>query len=89
MAFAIDASGNGRVMERNKLNIMFMAMFTSLLMNVSPVLSAQDAGQGPQLFISEPAFDFKEIKEEDVAEHAFTVLNKGDQPLEIKDVKPT
>jgi hypothetical protein len=43
----------------------------------------------PILSIDEPTFKAGEVKEGTVIEHAFKVLNKGDQPLEIIKVKPT
>ena len=43
---------------------------------------------GPRMVIKELEYDFKEIKEGDVIEHAFQVLNPGDQVLEIREVRP-
>jgi len=40
------------------------------------------------MVLPERAHDFGEVEEGNVAEHAFQVLNKGDQPLEIKRVNP-
>ena len=55
------------------------------------IVLAQDAviGSGPQLVTEEEAFNFGEVKEDGVFEHTFKIMNKGDQPLEIKDVKTT
>jgi hypothetical protein len=44
--------------------------------------------RGPKIVVKEPVFDFKEIKEGDVVQHTFKVLNEGDQILEIKSVRP-
>jgi hypothetical protein len=44
--------------------------------------------KGPKLVLKEPSFDFGAVKEGEVIEHAFKVLNEGDQVLEIQDVKP-
>ena len=44
---------------------------------------------GPQMVINERSFDFKNVKEGATVQHAFQVLNTGDQPLRIKQVKPT
>jgi hypothetical protein len=44
--------------------------------------------KGPKLVLKEPSFDFGAVKEGEVIEHAFKVLNEGDQMLEIQDVKP-
>jgi len=43
---------------------------------------------GPKMVIKELEYDFKQVKEGDVIEHVFQVLNQGDQVLEIKDVRP-
>jgi len=40
------------------------------------------------MVLPERSFDFKEVEEGKVVEHAFKVLNKGNQPLEIKNVNP-
>ena len=50
---------------------------------------AETTGSGPVVVINERTFDFKEVKEGASLEHTFSVLNKGDQDLEIKKVKPT
>jgi len=51
-----------------------------------PLLAQEN--RGPKIVVKEPVFDFKEIKEGDVVQHTFKVLNEGDQILEIKDVRP-
>ena len=43
---------------------------------------------GPKMVVKGSEFDFKEIKEGETIEHVFQVLNEGNKPLEIKDVKP-
>ncbi len=43
---------------------------------------------GPSMVLPERSFDFKEVEEGKVLEHSFKVLNKGNQPLEIKNVNP-
>jgi hypothetical protein len=40
------------------------------------------------MVMEERSFDFKEVKEGEVLDHAFKFLNKGDQTLEIKRVQP-
>jgi len=40
------------------------------------------------MVLAEQVFDFKEVKEGQVLEHAFYVYNQGDQPLVIKKVVP-
>jgi hypothetical protein len=40
------------------------------------------------MVLPERVFDFKDVEEGKVVEHAFRVLNKGDQPLQITNVNP-
>lgn len=47
------------------------------------------AGSGPMAVIEESTFDFKEVKEGTTVQHVFRVANKGDQVLEIRNVKPS
>ena len=44
--------------------------------------------RGAKVFLKDQVFDFGEVREGDIIEHVFEVSNKGDQTLEIKDVKP-
>lgn len=43
---------------------------------------------GPSLVLPERSFDFREVQEGNVVEHTFKVLNKGNEPLEIRNVNP-
>jgi len=43
---------------------------------------------GPRMVLEERYFDAKQVKEGEVIEHTFNVLNVGDSTLEIKKVKP-
>ena len=43
---------------------------------------------GPAIVIPERFFNFKVADEGAVIEHAFRILNQGDAPLEIRDVRP-
>lgn len=43
---------------------------------------------GPRMVLKENYFDAQEVKEGDIIEHTFTVLNKGDRDLEIKRINP-
>jgi hypothetical protein len=43
---------------------------------------------GPSLVLPERSFNFGDVDEGKVVEHSFKVLNKGDQPLEIRKVNP-
>jgi len=44
--------------------------------------------QGPKIVLEELKFDFGEVREGEAVSHTFRVLNRGDQPLEIRKVKP-
>jgi hypothetical protein len=48
---------------------------------------AQERG-GPKMVLKEREFDFGEVKEGEIIEHTFQFFNRGDQTLEIEDVKP-
>jgi hypothetical protein len=43
---------------------------------------------GPKMVLPEELYNAEEVKQGDVVSHDFPVLNKGDQPLEIKRVQP-
>ncbi|MBW1802854.1 MAG: DUF1573 domain-containing protein [Deltaproteobacteria bacterium] len=45
-------------------------------------------GDGPQLYLKEKTFDFGKVDEGKTIEHAFTVYNRGNQPLKIERVRP-
>ena len=40
------------------------------------------------MVLPERSYDFNDVEEGKVVEHAFKVLNKGDEPLEIRKVNP-
>ena len=42
---------------------------------------------GPVMVLKEQTFDFGEVEEGEVIEHAFQVLNQGDRTLNITKVK--
>jgi hypothetical protein len=50
--------------------------------------SAAQTISGPSMVLPERSFDFEEVEEGKIVEHAFKVLNKGDQPLLITNVNP-
>ena len=54
------------------------------------LLVAPQAGHaaGPQMVIDEKYFDFKEVNEGSVVAHSFKVRNTGDEPLQIRKVRP-
>ena len=52
-----------------------------------PAGLAQQA-TGPRMAIDEKFFDAREVKENEIIEHTFTVNNTGDEVLEIRKVNP-
>ncbi|MBM3839068.1 MAG: DUF1573 domain-containing protein [Verrucomicrobia bacterium] len=44
---------------------------------------------GPRLQVPNPVHDFGTVKQGQVVRHDFKLVNVGDQPLEITDVKPS
>ena len=42
----------------------------------------------PKMVLKERTFDFKQVNEGETLKHTFQVLNQGDEPLEIINVKP-
>jgi len=65
------------------------SLLVLLLLGSGCATSTKATVSGPHLVIKERSFDFEEVKEGDTVEHSFRVLNKGDQALEIKKVKPS
>jgi len=62
---------------------------TSVFVFVLSFQMAQGSGvPGPKMVLPQKEFDYKEIKEGEVLEHVFEVLNQGDQVLEIRNVRP-
>ena len=67
---------------------MLMAiLFTSLICLCAYSAPAQ-AAPGPKMVLKEREFDCGEVKEGMVIEHTFSVLNQGDETLEIVRVRP-
>lgn len=47
-----------------------------------------EAVPGPKMVVKQNIFDFGQVKEGNVLEHTFMVLNEGEAKLEIKNVRP-
>lgn len=47
------------------------------------------ASAAPKIDVKEKVFNFGEMVEGQTVEHAYKVQNRGDQPLEIRRLKPT
>jgi len=76
------------VQEESMKRFFTLASFCVLLFSFLLSSSPAQTPSGPSMVLPERAYDFKEVKEGKVVEHAFRVLNKGNQPLEIKNVNP-
>ncbi len=56
---------------------------------VSSTAPAAERAAGPKIVVTEPVFSFGRQEFGQVIEHTFIVTNTGDQPLEIRDVRPS
>jgi hypothetical protein len=59
-----------------------------LCLSISFSFSWAEEAKGPKMILEKKSFDFKEVDEGEKLKHTFKVRNVGDQPLEIKNVKP-
>jgi len=66
--------------------LFYITAILFLAISAHPLVS--HGSSGPRIWIEAKEFDFKEVEEGKVVTHAFKVLNKGDQTLEIKRVNP-
>ncbi len=71
---------------RKKTCLVVSLFFMCSVSGAVPALARKTVGS--MMVMEEKSFDFKEIKEGEVLKHAFRVLNKGDENLEIKKVQP-
>lgn len=71
-------------MKRFFILASFIVVFFFSLYSFSPAQTPS----GPSMVLPERSFDFQEVEEGKTVEHAFKVLNRGDQPLEITNVNP-
>jgi hypothetical protein len=67
--------------------LLFLMIFFFLAALLPPAAFAHTAS-GPRMVIEQKEFDFKEVQEGKIVEHAFKVLNQGDQLLQIRAVRP-
>lgn len=74
----------GRRMKKVLYGTFFLIFLISL--NLSTGWAQQAVG--PRMVIEKPLFDAQQVKEGEIIRHSFTVLNKGDKPLQIKRVQP-
>lgn len=50
-------------------------------------ISSNPVSGKPDAFFPEPAYAFKQVLEGAVVMHSFVLLNRGDAPLDVKEVK--
>jgi len=68
--------------------LLYGTAFLIFLITPSLTTGWDQQAVGPRIILEEKYFDAKQIKEGEIIEHTFTVLNIGDRPLEIKKVNP-
>lgn len=71
-------------MKKIFYSIPFIILFLFMYLNTG---LAQD-GIGPKMVIEQTEYNAKEVKQGEIINHTFKILNTGDQVLEIKSVKP-
>jgi hypothetical protein len=70
------------------INNVFKIFFVMSILISIPLSAYPQDNQGPKMVLKEKVFDFGKVRQGEVIKHAFSVLNKGDQPLKIIRVKP-
>ena len=65
-----------------KIQVCLFILFGYFLLAPLFVFSA------PQIFAEKPSFDFGKVENRSPIQHTYTLTNRGDDPLEIKQVKP-
>ena len=81
----------GTLAVRINEEVFVKRVFTRVLLCVLlSICSFSIAGtpSGPSMVNPEKSFNFNEVEEGNVVRHVFRVLNRGNEPLEIKDVNP-
>jgi len=63
----------------------YFMLLTCLVIPFRVGAASQKAG--PRIAIDAPSFEFDDVKEGTVVEHAFRVVNNGDGVLRIKQIK--
>lgn len=66
----------------------FFRLMGAILLLLPCSAIGADQPTGPKMVMKELEHDFKQVKEGEVIEHVFQVLNQGDQVLEIREVRP-
>ena len=68
--------------------LIILASLGALICVALFTLSLAQTPSGPSMVLPERSFDFRDVEEGKIVEHAFKVLNKGNRPLEITNVNP-
>jgi len=68
--------------------LLMLAFLFSLVFFVLASSAPARNASGPKMVMPERHYDFKQVDEGAVVEHAFPVTNRGTQVLEIKNVNP-
>lgn len=70
---------------KKSLILMFLSLVCA---STYPYMASAQKATGPKMVLKEQVVDYKEVDEGQIIEHVFQVLNQGDEPLEIRNVKP-
>ena len=73
---------------RRMKKVLYGTFFLIFLISLSLSTGWAEQAIGPRMVIEKPLFDAQQVKEGEIIRHSFTVLNKGDKPLQIKRVQP-
>ena len=73
---------------RRMKKVLYGTFFLIFLISLSLSTGWAQQAIGPRMVIEKPLFDAQQVKEGEIIRHSFTVLNKGDKPLQIKRVQP-
>lgn len=69
-------------------SVLMLALFCFMILFFLGSPESAEKGTGPQMVMTETSHDFGEVDQGALVEHSFTVMNRGDQVLEIKSVNP-
>ena len=75
-------------MQTFKTQCWVFSVFLAISLLFSGPLAPAEGALGPKIVLQEYIYNFGEVLEGAVVDHAFKVFNQGDQILEIKSVKP-
>ena len=72
-----------------RMSVIFLVFVLAIMTHSCVRTHVENIPSGPLMVINERSFDSKEVKKGATVEHTFRVFNKGNQALEIKNVKTT